>query len=57
VIRIILSVSGAIGSLLKPLIPPMSKRLVMRSGKKHKQEKTAPDVTWTTVRNNQVEIA
>jgi hypothetical protein len=40
-VRIILSVSGEIGSLLKPLIPPMSKRLVMRSGEKHKQEKNA----------------
>lgn len=37
--RIVISVSGTIGVLLKPLIPPMSKRLIMRSGEKHKQEK------------------
>jgi hypothetical protein len=35
----------------------MSKRLVMRSGEKHKQEKMPRDVIRTTVRNNQAETA
>jgi hypothetical protein len=55
--RIVISVSGAIGVLLKLLIRPMSKRLVMPSGEKHKHEKNASGVIWTTVKSNRVQTA
>jgi hypothetical protein len=54
--RIVISASGAIEVLLKPLIRPVSKRLVMQSGEKHKQEKHAYDVIWTTVNSNGPEL-
>jgi hypothetical protein len=49
-------VSGAIGLLLKLLVPRMSKTLVMRSGEKGKQEKTPHRVIQATVKNNRLQI-